>query len=247
MVFLSIIVATTLVGLISFVGIAFFLSKTDMHKMTFYFVSLASGTMLGSAFLHMIPETIEQHAKNALPLIGLGVFVFFILEKLLIWRHCHTHQRPEDHHRPIAARMVIVGDAIHNLIDGAIIASSFLAGPRIGISVTAAIILHEIPQELGDFGILIHGGYTVKKALLVNALTATTAVLGAIVTYFFLEAVPFFQTILLPLAAGGFLYISLADLIPQLHEKTDVKETFGQIVLLSVGFGLMALLPTGHP
>jgi zinc and cadmium transporter len=246
MVFLSIIVATTLVGLISFIGIFFFVANTDINKLTFYFVSLASGTMLGTAFLHLIPETLEQHANNALLFIGIGIFVFFILEKLLIWRHCHSHRHLTDHHRPTAARMVVVGDAIHNFIDGAIIASSFMADRHIGISVTAAIILHEIPQEIGDFGILIHGGYSKKKALIVNALTATTAILGSVITYFFLEAMPLLQIVLLPLAAGGILYIALADLIPQLHDQTDIKDTFGQIALLSVGFGLMVLLKASH-
>lgn len=241
MVFLSIIVATALVGLISFVGIAFFISKVDFHKMTFYFVSLASGTMLGSAFLHLMPEALEHNAQRGLLVICLGIFVFFILEKLLIWRHCHFHQHPDDHHRPTAARMVIAGDAIHNFIDGAIIAASFLADHRIGMSVTAAIILHEIPQELGDFGILVHGGFSMKKALVINGLTATSALLGAVITYCFLEAVPLLQTFLLPLTAGGFLYIALADLIPQLHNRTDIKETVSQIALITIGFGLTTL------
>src|SRR4051812_33572936 len=125
MIFLSIVVATTLVGLISLAGIVFFVAKTDVHKLTSYFISLASGTMLGSAFLHLIPEAMEHNAKNAVTFVCVGVFFFFILEKFLVWRHCHLHQYPEDHSRPTAARMVIVGDAIHNFIDGVLIASSF--------------------------------------------------------------------------------------------------------------------------
>lgn len=246
MIFLSILGATLLVGLVSFVGVFFFLSKKDPNTLTFYFVSIASGTMLGSAFLDLIPEALEQKGHGALSLIGLGIFIFFILEKLLIWRHCHSHQHSGDHQRPIAARMVIVGDAIHNLIDGAIIASSFLIDPRVGVSVTAAILLHEIPQELGDFGILIRGGYSMKRALAINAMTATTAVIGAILAYFFLEAAPAIQSYLVPLTAGGFLYIALADLIPQLHEHVSFKETLGQIALLMLGFGLMAVIKHGH-
>jgi zinc and cadmium transporter len=142
--------------------------------------------------------------------------------------------------------MVIIGDAIHNFIDGAIIASSFLVDREIGISVTAAIMLHEIPQELGDFGILIHGGYSPKKALLINGLTATSAILGAVLTYFFLAAVPFLTGTLVPFTAGGFLYIALADLIPQLHEKTSIKESLSQIALLGLGFGIMILFKH-HP
>ena len=253
MIFLSILASTTLVGLISFVGIFCFFAKNNLQKLTFYFVSLASGTMLGSAFLDLIPEALETSAKRAPATIGAGIFIFFILEKFLIWRHCHSHEhamindgrRPGDYHRPIAARMVIVGDAIHNFIDGAIIASSFLLNPRVGISVTAAIIFHEIPQELGDFGILIRGGYSVRRALIVNALTATTAIIGAVITYFFLEAVPPFQAVIVPITAGGFLYIALADLIPQLHDHVTLRETLSQIALLLLGFGLMAFVKHG--
>jgi zinc and cadmium transporter len=237
------ILATISVGLISLIGILFFLAKTDTTKLTFYFVSLASGTMLGSAFLHLIPEALERHPQNVFPVVCAGVFVFFILEKFLIWRHCHTHQHPTDAHRgPTAARMVIIGDTVHNFLDGAIIASSFLVSPTVGVSVTAAIILHEIPQELGDFGVLVHGGYSPKQAMLLNALTATSAVLGALLGYCFLEAIPVLQIYVVPAAAGGFLYIALADLIPQLHEQVDLKNTFRQIGLLACGFGVMWFL-----
>ncbi len=246
MTFLSIVAATSLVGLISLTGIVFFVTKTNINKLTFYFVSLASGTMLGSAFLHLIPEALEQNTHRTLMAVCGGVFFFFILEKLLVWRHCHSHPFSHDHHRPTAARMVIFGDAIHNFIDGAIIASSFLVSREVGISVTAAILLHEIPQEIGDFGILVHGGYSMKQALGINLITATTAIFGSIITYFFLEAAPFSQTILIPFTAGGFLYIALADLIPQLHEQTTIKETLGQIALLASGFGLMAMFKHSH-
>src|SRR5262249_22040704 len=156
-----------------------FFAKNDLSTLTFYFVSLASGTMLGSAFLDLIPEALEQNPHRALLWTCCGVFFFFILEKLLIWRHCHSHEHAGDHHTPVAARMVVTGDAIHNFIDGAIVASSFLISRTVGVAVTTAIVLHEIPQELGDFGILIRGGYSVRRALLVNALTGTTAVVGS--------------------------------------------------------------------
>lgn len=237
------LLATISVGLISLIGILFFLTKTDTTKLTFYFVSLASGTMLGSAFLHLIPEALEAHPQQVFPMVCVGVFVFFILEKFLIWRHCHTHQHAADaHHRPTAARMVIVGDTVHNFLDGAIIASSFLVNSTVGVSVTAAIILHEIPQELGDFGVLVHGGFTPKRAMILNALTATSAVLGALLGYCFLAALPVLQMYVVPAAAGGFLYIALADLIPQLHEQADLKNSFRQIALLASGFGVMWFL-----
>ncbi|MCG3204212.1 MAG: Zinc transporter ZupT [Elusimicrobia bacterium] len=246
MIFLSILIATTLVGLLSFVGAFFFLAKKNPDTLTFYFVSLASGTMLGNALLNLIPEAMEHNTHAAFPMIGLGVFIFFILEKFLIWRHCHSHHHTGDHQKPIAARMIITGDAIHNFIDGAIIASSFLIDFHVGLAVTAAIVLHEIPQELGDFGILIRGGYSVKNALGINALTASTALLGAVITYFFLEMAPLAQHFLVPVTAGGFLYIALADLIPQLHEHVNLKESLIQMALLLGGFGFMAVIRNAH-
>ncbi|OVE77590.1 hypothetical protein BVX98_02385 [bacterium F11] len=242
MVLVQILIATVLVGLISFIGLVFFGIKANIRKITFYLISLASGTMLGAAFLHLIPESLEKNSSHPMLMVACGVFLFFILEKFLIWRHCHHHQRPEDHSRPVAASMILVGDAVHNFIDGIIIAGSFLAGPGVGISITIAIILHEIPQELGDFGVLIHGGLTVRKALMLNALSASAAVVGGVLTYLSAEMAVPLQTFILPLAAGGFLYIALADLIPQLHEHVDLKPTLAQIILLGMGFCIILLL-----
>jgi zinc and cadmium transporter len=240
MILLYIIAATLVVGLISLVGAVFLGLKLDVKKMTFYLISLASGTMLGASFLHLIPESLEFGTpKEGMLLVALGVFIFFVLEKLLIWRHCHHHHRPEDHKRPTAAGMVLVGDSVHNFIDGIIIASSFMVSPAIGVSITLAIILHEIPQELGDFGVLVHGGYSVKKALLFNFLSSLTALLGSVLTYFFIGFVPQLQNFIIPVVAGGFLYIALADLIPQLHEFTAPRQTIRQIGLLVGGFLLM--------
>ena len=242
MVLTQIIIATLLVGVLSFIGIVFFAFKLNIRKITFYLISLASGTMLGAAFLHLIPQSLaSQKELNLIP-IGLGIFFFFILEKFLVWRHCHHHQRPEDHSRPVAARMVLFGDAIHNFIDGIIIASAFMVSPHVGISITLAIMLHEIPQELGDFGVLIHGGMSTRQAFLMNALTALAAVLGGLLTYFFIGHSIWLQTLIVPMAAGGFLYIALADLIPQLHVQTSGSQSLAQIALLSTGFGLMALI-----
>lgn len=241
-VFLQIIVSSLLVSAMSFIGIVFFGLGFNIRRITFYLISLASGTLLGGAFLHLIPEALEANGPGIFKSVAVGVFLFFILEKFLVWRHCHTHQRPEDHVRPVAANMILVGDAVHNFIDGVIIASAFLANPGLGVSITMAIILHEIPQELGDFGTIIHGGYTMKQALFLNALTATFALLGAILTYFFIGTSTWVSAYVLPAAAGGFLYIALADLIPQLHEQIAPKQTAIQICLLAAGFGAMVLL-----
>ncbi|MCB4756293.1 MAG: ZIP family metal transporter [Elusimicrobia bacterium] len=242
MTLLTIIAATLIVGLVSLVGIIFVTLKLDIKKITFYLVSLASGTMLGGAFLDLIPEALSFNSPYTLSWVSGGVFLFFIFEKFLIWRHCHHHHHPLDHGRPTAASMILAGDAIHNFIDGIIIATSFNAGFMIGISVTLAIMLHEIPQELGDFGVLVHSGFTVKKALVANFLTAMTALAGAVITHLSLGLAPHLQMVLLPIAAGGFLYVALADLIPQLHDYVETRQTFAQISLFSFGFGLMWLL-----
>ena len=242
MVLAQIIIATILVGLISLIGIVFFGLHLSGKRITFYLISLASGTMLGAAFLHLIPQSIGNNPEGAFLLISAGVFFFFILEKFLIWRHCHHHQKPEDHTRPVAAAMILTGDAVHNFIDGIIIASAFLVNPALGISVTLAIILHEIPQEIGDFGVLLHGGFSVKKALLFNALSSLTGIAGGVLAFFSLTTSQQLQSIILPVAAGGFLYIALADLIPQLHEQVAPRQSIGQILLLAVGFGLIFFL-----
>jgi zinc and cadmium transporter len=246
MTLLLIIGSTVLIGAISLIGILLVVSRLDVQKLTFYLISLASGTMLGSAFIHLIPEALEQSPNRALTFTAVGVVLFFIFEKFLVWRHCHMHPPEEHHNRKTSAKMVLAGDAIHNFIDGMIVASSYLAGWQVGISATTAIILHEIPQELGDFGVLIRGGYSIRKALLANFLIAMTAVAGAVLTFFFLAALPTLQPFLVPITAGGFLYIALADLIPQLHEETEGRAGLGQVCLLVAGFLVMLLLPHGH-
>jgi zinc and cadmium transporter len=198
--------------------------------------------MLGTTFLHLLPEGISANPTYAFSICCIGVVLFFIFEKFLIWRHCHLHHHHEDYSRPTAAKMLIVGDSVHNFIDGVIIASSFLADRQVGLTVTAAIVLHEIPQELGDFGVLVHGGYSQRKALMFNLLSGTSALFGAVLAYFFLEAIPILQSYLLPLAAGGFLYIALADLIPQLHGNLTLRQTIQQILLLSLGILLLVAI-----
>jgi zinc and cadmium transporter len=242
MTLLTIIIATLLVGLLSFVGVIFVGLKLDVRKITFYLISLASGTLLGGALLDLIPEAVEMKAPHTFTMVGVGIFFFFLLEKFLLWRHCHHHQHPNDHARPTAAAMILTGDAVHNFIDGIIIATSFNVGFQVGLSVTFAIVLHEIPQELGDFGVLVHSGFSVKKALTANFLISLTAVVGAVITHFFLGVAPNLQAYLLPITAGGFLYVALADLIPQLHEFVTPRQTWGQIALFVIGFGMMMLL-----
>lgn len=247
MTLLWILGSTVSISLISLGGIFVLASRVDIHKLAFYLISLASGVLLGTALLHMIPEGILMNPRHALTLTGAGVLLFFILEKYMVWRHCHIHEHPEDHKRPRAASLVLTSDAIHNFADGMIVASAFLAGIPTGVSVAGAILLHEIPHELGDFGILVHGGYSTRQALKANLMTGLMATVGAALTYYFVEMVPTIQQMLIPVTAGGFLYVSLADLVPQLHEQTDVKENIQQIILFSAGFLIsLALKHAAH-
>ena len=246
MVLVEIIAATLIVSLISLVGLFVLLVRKDMHKIAVHFISLASGTMVGTSFFHLLPESLEKSPSNALAWTGAGVLIFFLLEKAFVWRHCHLHEHLEGEisnvSKPTAARMAVTGDAAHNFLDGMIIATSFEASVALGVSVTAAIILHEIPQELGDFAILLHGGFSPKNAVLINALTALFALAGAMTTHIFVGLAPATEGFLLPITAGAFLYIALADLIPQLHEPVHLNQTLMQVVLLVIGFFSVSFL-----
>ena len=243
------ILSVLAVSLVSLVGlVALSMSEARLRKVASIFVSFAVGALLGDAFIHLIPETFSADAsplRGSLLILG-GMLVFFAVEKLLRHRHGVLHQHHHlDHHvaRPELAAINVFGDAIHNFIDGVLIGASYLASPALGISTTAAVLLHEIPQEFGDFSILIHSGLSVRKAILLNLASASAAVLGAItallVGAFAGEAV---VATLLPVTAGGFVYIAAADLIPELQEDRSLRALAAQMSLMSMGMGLMAVL-----
>lgn len=236
------LLSVILVSLISFVGILTISLKVEkLRKILLYLVSFAAGGMLGGAFIHLIPETVAEFGFNSVISIYLlsGIVLFFIMEKFICWRHCH-HPTTKEHPHPFAY-MNLIGDGVHNFIDGLIIAASYLVSIPLGITTTIAVILHEIPQEIGDFGVLIHGGFTRKRALVMNFLTALTAVAGAAVVLAlgFMEGLAAF---LLPLAAGGFIYIAGSDLIPELHKVMDMKKSSVQLLFIILGIAVMYLL-----
>lgn len=218
------------------------LKPERLAKITLFLVSFAVGGLFGDALIHLLPEAFEELGANlAVSLyVILGVLVFFVLEKFLRWRHCHI-PTSEEHMHPLVT-INLVGDTVHNLIDGMLVGSSYLVSIPIGITTTLAVILHEIPQEVGDFGVLIHAGLSVKRALVFNLLSATTAILGAILAVIMGQEVQGFSLLLLPVTAGGFLYIAGSDLIPELHHEVDVKTSLLQLVLILLGVGIMALL-----
>jgi zinc and cadmium transporter len=200
-----------------------------------WLVSYAVGTLLGVALLVLLPEALTHLSpKAALSSLLAGIMLFFLLEKLVLWRHCHTHDC-EVH--GMAAPMVIVGDAFHNFLDGVVIGTAVLTSIPLGISTALAVATHEIPQELGDMAILLHAGYSRRKALVLNLASGASAVLGAIVAVFALEWSPQINQYVLSIAAAGFLYVAMADLIPDLHRGRIDSKTFRQLALTVAGIG----------
>jgi len=231
-----IIAATLFVSCISLIGI-FTLSLKDklLKKILLVLVGFSAGTLMGGAFLHLIPESLEQTGSdNVFLVVIFGFLLFFVMEKVL-WRHCHE-DKCEIH---TFAYMNLVGDAVHNLIDGLIIAAAFITNIPLGIATMFAVAAHEIPQEIGDFGVLVYGGFGKKKALFLNLLTALTALVGGLLGYFLSPYTGDVMIFLLPFAAGGFLYIAAVDLLPEIHKETDNVKTAFSLMLFVVGIGLM--------
>ena len=242
--FLYAILSVILVSLISFIGIFILLVKIKkINKFLIYLVSFAAGALLGDAFIHIIPELIESNsftlATSFYILSGIGIM--FILEKFVHWQHCHRNISEKSHVHPFAYTNLI-GDALHNFIDGIIIAGSYIASVKIGIATTIAVVLHEIPQEIGDFGILVHGGFSRMKALMLNFASALFALLGALITFALSSKIGNIEAILLPIAAGGFIYIAGSDLIPELHKETNVKKSLIQLISLIIGALIISAL-----
>ena len=236
MVLALIILFTVLVSLMSFVGAIFlFISEKLLERVLLVTVAFASGVMLGGAFLHLLPESFSSGTGEAFLLVLFGIVLFFAMEKFLRWRHCHNG-RCDIH---AFAYLNLFGDAIHNWVDGMIIAASFLTGMDLGIVAVLLVITHEVPQEIGDFCVLVYGGLGRVKALFYNFLSQTTAIFGAVFTYALVQYAEHFTSLLLPLAAGGFIYIATTDLLPELHKRENIRESTIQLFLLSVGIILM--------
>ena len=224
--------AVVLVSLVSLVGIASIsFKKGFVKKYMFILVAFATGTLLGTVFFDLMPESIE--IGGSFGFILLGLILFFGIESFVHWHH---HQTEECKHclHP-TAHLTIIGDSFHNFLDGVIIAASFLASVPTGIVVTFAIIIHEVPQEMGDFLVLIHSGLSRKKALAFNFLSATFSILGGLLAFFFLSKTQSLLPLVTSLAAGGLLYVAAADLIPELHKEKNYKKLSSQFLFLILG------------
>lgn len=261
-----IIIFTAVGGVLSVMAAAVFLLLPDHHRSAVlpHGISFAIGALLAVAFWGLIPEAFSEIKPAQFQALSgtilAGVLGFFVLEKLLIWRHCHSgnceaHGDEEEHEHDhghghshshgmakSAGALIILGDGIHNFVDGVLIAAAFLTDVHLGVVTSLAVAAHEIPQEVGDFAILLHSGYSKSKALFYNMLASLTTVLGGVLAYFGLEdlhdSLPYF----LALAASSFIYIAVADLIPSLHKKTDMKTSLQQIALIAMGVLLICSL-----
>lgn len=204
-------------------------------------VSYAVGVMLAAAFLHLLPEAFMQadSVEGLFALTLAGLLGFFLLEKVAIWRHRHDHGRGSGSHGH-AGMMIIVGDGFHNLVDGVLIAAAFLTDVNLGVATTLAIIAHEVPQEVGDFMVLLHSGYSRRTALLLNFASSLACVAGGIAGYYALAEMQQATQYVLVLAAASFIYISVADLIPDLHRASDTRSTLWQVALIAAGMATIA-------
>lgn len=237
------LISVTIVSLISLIGVVTLIFNREwLQRSLLLLVSFSVGGLFGDAFIHLMPEayrTLGFGLSTSL-LIMLGIVLFFTIEKFIFWRHCHvapcaTHQHP-------LVTMNLIGDAVHNLIDGMIIGASFSVSIPLGVATTIAVILHEIPHELGNFGVFLHGGLSVKRALAYNFFSALTAIAGAVAALVVGEHVEGFSQIMVPITAGGFIYVAGSDIIPELKHDAKLSASFWQLVSILLGVAVMASL-----
>jgi len=266
---LLIVLFTAIGGILSVMAAGVFLLLPEQQRQNVlpHGISFATGALLTGAFCGLIPHAFEEVAVADMPMLSatilIGILLFFILEKLLVWRHCHSHaceahgedshdehehdhahahNHSHDNSRRATGMFIILGDSIHNFVDGVLIGAAFLTDPQLGIVTSLAVAAHEIPQEVGDFAILLHSGYTRKKALIYNMLASLTTVIGGVLAYFSLGDLHHILPYFLTLAASSFIYIAVADLIPSLHQKTDIKTSLQQIGFILAGVVLILVM-----
>ncbi len=249
-----IIVFSLFGGVLSVLLAALFLVLKQPVRMRLipHLVSFAIGTLLGAAFLGLLPHAMtgisDQQIHQVFLVVLLGLLIFFLLEKLLLWRHCHSEQceahdvdshdtalEHAGHQNHVTGTLIIVGDSVHNFIDGILITAAFLTDFHLGVVTAVAIAAHEIPQEIGDFAILLHSGFSRKKALLFNMLSSLTTIVGAVLAYYSLVNITHLLPYILAIAASSFIYIAVADLIPGLHKRAELKHTIQQLILIGMG------------
>jgi zinc and cadmium transporter len=229
------------ISLISLIGVFTLGIKEDrLQKVLFYLISFSAGALLGDVFIHILPEImVGEAALQGSIYVLAGIIIFFVLERILMWHQSHTSHQERVHS---VVHLTIIGDALHNFLDGIIIAASFLVSIPVGIATATAVIFHEIPQEIGQFAILVHGGWSRRKALLYNFFSALTAIAGAIMVLVFSQSFEEAPTILLGFGAASFIYIAMSDLIPELQKESNTRRSIIQLIWMTAGIGVMALL-----
>ena len=239
---LWIIVFSLLGGVLSVLAASVFLlfKESVRERLIPHFVSFAIGALLGAAFLALLPHAVigvkDFHEIGLTILIG--IFTFFLLEKMVIWRHCHSHDceaHGEHDVKQTSGMLVLIGDGLHNFVDGILIASAFLTDFHLGVVTSLAVAAHEIPQEVGDFAVLLHSGFSRSKAFIFNILASLTTIVGAVIAYYSLEDATNILPFILAIAASSFIYIAVADLIPGLHKRTRIIETLQQMAMIMAG------------
>lgn len=233
------LVAVFIVSILSLIGvISLALGDRLLKKILIFLVAFSAGSLMGGAFFHILPESIESSEESLLVFVYLlaGFCLFFILERILRWHHCHDSDC--DTHKHLGW-MNLFGDGVHNFLDGMIILASFFAGGAIGVAVTISIIFHEIPQEIGDFGVLVYSGFSKFKALLYNLASALVSFLGVFFAYILIGVNESVIAFLLPFAAGGFIYISASDLIPEIHKQKNLNASLSSFVIFILALGFM--------
>lgn len=235
--------SVVVVSLLSLIGLATIaLDEKRLKKILLFMVSFAVGGLFGDVFIHIFPDIYKRADSGLLVsfcVLG-GIFLFFILEKFIYWRHCHSTECVA-HTQPVVF-LNLIGDAVHNFFDGVIIGASYTASITLGVATTLAVVLHEIPHEIGDYGILVHGGLSRWRALFLNFVCATVAILGTVLALLIGSKLKAFSFYALPFTAGGFIYIAGSDLIPELHKEMDFPRSFLQFFSILLGVALMSLL-----
>ena len=241
-----ILISTFLISLIAFIGVLILFLKEDLlNKLLLVLVAFSAGALLGGAFFHLIPEAISKVGVEEPALLKiffyliLGFCTFFVLEQFISWHHHHAKDHPNI--KPFSY-LLLISDSVHNFIDGLIIAASFVVAFPLGIATALAVALHEIPQEMGDFGVLVYGGFKKVKALILNFLSASTVVLGGVVGFFLAEKIGGSIVFLLPFAAGNFIYIACSDLIPEIKHKANLKNSLIHFFVFLLGISLMMVI-----
>jgi len=244
-VLIYIVIASFLISTGALIGIfTLAMQEKKLNKILLLLVSLSAGALMGGAFIHLLPEASEKlEGASLYGIVLLSFIVFFFVEKLLHWRHCHKGQCNVHSF----GYMNLFGDAVHNFIDGLILAATFMTDVRLGVVTALAVALHEIPQEIGDFGVLLYAGFKKQKALVANFLVALTVVIGGIIGYFLSFQIESFVAYLLPFAAGGFIYIAASDLMPEIRKEASLKKSLLSFGVFLIGVFLMFLVKfIGH-